>query len=59
MVYPYDDCWLPRPGSWEEAVDPYPVQARDEQRPLDERQMTVLGALRVTRPPPLIVAPPA
>ena len=19
-------CWLPRPGSWEEAVDPYDVQ---------------------------------
>ncbi len=23
---PRDDYWTPRPGSWEEAVDPYDVQ---------------------------------
>lgn len=23
-----NDYWLPRPGSWEEAVDPYEIQSR-------------------------------
>ena len=22
----HDDCWPPRSGSWEEAVDPYDIQ---------------------------------
>ncbi|HEX2950962.1 MAG TPA: hypothetical protein VHV83_15570 [Armatimonadota bacterium] len=27
----HDDCWLPTPGSWEEAVDPYDVQCTRQQ----------------------------
>ena len=39
-----DDCWPPRPGSWEEAVDPYDEQLTrfEPKRQKDEQTDTPL-----------------
>ena len=47
-----DDYWPPRPGSWEEAVDPYEVQwrKRSVKAKQDDQQDVPMKVLTEHRP---------
>ena len=53
-----DDYWPPRPGSWEEAVDPYEVQWSRAGVRADERASrdVAVGALKDQRSRPNVPA---